>query len=128
MNEKKYKSLVVIWGAIFLILHAISLVYVVGINPNDFTYAEKLITAFVAVIMIALVIIYMALSLKKKPAGPVIGMIIGAAYIVSLTIVNFIIGICFIISCAGMLKMLNLGKEGKTKVSKEESKEQKENS
>ena len=87
---------------------------------------ERLITAFVAVIMLALVIIYMVLSLKKKPAGPVIGMIIGAAYIVSLTIIDFIIGICFIISCAGMLKMLNLGKEQKTKAVKE-SKEQKEN-
>ena len=126
MNENKYKSLVVIWGAIFLILHAISLVYVVGINPNGYTYMERLITAFVAVIMLALVIIYMVLSLKKKPAGPVIGMIIGAAYIVSLTIIDFIIGICFIISCAGMLKMLNLGKEQKTKAVKE-SKEQKEN-
>lgn len=124
MNEKKYKSLVVIWGAIFLILHAISLVYVIGINPYGYTHMEKLITSFIAVIMLALVIIYMSLALKKKPAGPVIGMIIGAVYIVSLNIIDFVIGVCFIISCAGMLKMLNLGKDNNDK----EAEEQKENS
>ena len=34
MNEKKYKSVVVIWGVILLTLQALALIDVVGLRPN----------------------------------------------------------------------------------------------
>ena len=111
MDEKKYKSIVVIWGVIFLVLHTLSLVNVVGLRPFAYTYLYKLVTSFVAVIMIALIIIYLVLSLKKKKAGPIIGIIVGAVYILSFSIINVVIGVCFIVSCAGMLK--DISKENK---------------
>ena len=111
MDEKKYKSIVVIWGVIFLVLHTLSIINVVGLRPFAYTYLYKLVTSFVAVIMIALIIIYLVLSLKKKKAGPIIGIIVGAVYILSFSIINVVIGVCFIVSCAGMLK--DISKENK---------------
>ena len=122
MNEKKYKSVVVIWGVIFLILHALALINVVGLRPFAYTYLYTLMTAFVAVVMLALVIIYLVLSLKKKKAGPIIGIIVGAVYILSFSIINIVIGVCFIVSCAGMLK--DISKENKTVEQPKEEKQE----
>lgn len=128
MDEKKYKSVIVIWGVIFLVLHTLSLINVIGLRPFYYTYFTKLITSFVALIVLALVIIFIGLSLKKKKAGPIIGIILGAVYILNfnlenifISVVNLVAGICFIISCAGLLKFIS-----KTnKVEKEENKEEK---
>ena len=128
MDEKKYKSVIVIWGVIFLVLHTLSLINVIGLRPFYYTYFTKLITSFVALIVLALVIIFIGLSLKKKKAGPIIGIILGAIYILNfdflhifISVVNLVAGICFIISCAGLLKFIS-----KTnKVEKEENKEEK---
>ena len=130
MNEKKYKSVVVIWGVIFLVLHTLSLINVIGLRPFYYTYLTKLVTSFVALIMLALVIIFMGLSLKNKKAGPIIGIVIGVIYILNfnlshifISVVNLIAGICFIISCAGMLKYIS--KTNKiTKQPKEEKQEE----
>lgn len=115
MNEKRYKSIVVLWGIIFLCLQALAIINVVGLKPNDYTKTYKLIVSLVASIMIALVIIFINLSLKKKKAGPVIGIIVGAIYTLSFTIINTIVGICFIISCADLLKGISIYREKKTK-------------
>ena len=130
MDEKKYKSVIVIWGVIFLVLHTLSLINVIGLRPFYYTYFTKLITSFVALIVLALVIIFIGLSLKTKKAGPIIGIILGAVYILNfnlenifISVVNLVAGICFIISCAGLLKFIS-----KTnKVEKEENKEEKQN-
>lgn len=130
MNEKRYKSVVVIWGVIFLVLHTLSLINVIGLRPFYYTYLTKLVTSFVALIMLALVIIFMGLSLKNKKAGPIIGIVIGVIYILNfnlshifISVVNLIAGICFIISCAGMLKYIS--KTNKiTKQPKEEKQEE----
>lgn len=106
MNEKKYKSVVAIWGAILLILQALALINVVGLNPSEYEQLTKLITALVAVVMIGLVIAFLVLTLKKKKAGPIIGIVIGALYIAGLSIINIIVGVCFIISCVGMMKQI----------------------
>lgn len=114
MNEKKYKSVVVIWGVIFLVLHTLSLINVVGLRPFYYTYLTKLVTSLIALIVLALVIIFMGLSLKEKKAGPIIGIVLGAIYILNfnithifVSVVNLVAGVCFIISCAGMLKYIN---------------------
>ena len=117
MNEKRYKSVIVLWGVIFLVLHTLSLINVVGLRPFAYTY--------VALIVLALVIIFMGFSLKKKKAGPIIGIILGAIYILNfnltnifISIVNLVAGVCFIISCAGMLRFI--AKENKKQPEKEE--------
>ena len=125
MNEKRYKSVVVLWGVIFLVLHTLSLINVVGLRPFAYTYLYKLITSLVALIVLALVIIFMGFSLKKKKAGPIIGIILGAIYILNfnltnifISIVNLVAGVCFIISCVGMLRFI--AKENKKQPKKEE--------
>lgn len=118
MNEKKYKSVVVIWGVIFLILQTLALINVVGLRPLFYSYLTKLITSFIATIVLALIIIFMVLSLRKKKAGPIIGIIIGAVYVTSLNILNLIVGICFIISCVGLLKELQKEKKVEQNVEK----------
>ncbi len=127
MNEKKYKSVVVIWGVIFLVLHTLSLINVIGLRPFYYTYLTKLITSFVALIVLALVIIFMGLSLKKKKAGPIIGIILGAIYILNfnlthifMSVVNLVAGVCFIISCVGMLKFISKANKSEKTESKEE--------
>ena len=127
MNEKKYKSVVVIWGVIFLVIHTLSLINVIGLRPFYYTYLTKLITSFVVLIVLALVIIFMGLSLKKKKAGPIIGIILGAIYILNfnlthifMSVVNLVAGVCFIISCVGMLKFISKANKSEKTESKEE--------
>lgn len=111
MDEKRYKSVVALWSIIFLCLQAITMINVVGINPGDYTALTKSIDSLAAVIIIALTIIFMALSLKFKKSGPIIGMVIGAVYIVaSFNIGYMVVGILFIFSCADLLQELNKGK------------------
>ncbi len=132
MNEKKYKSVIVIWGVIFLVLHTLSLINVIGLFPYLYTYLTKLLTSLVALIVLALVIIFMGLSLKEKKAGPIIGIILGAIYILNfnlthifMSVVNLIAGVCFIISCVGMLKFIS--KTNKSKRVEDIEKKQTEN-
>lgn len=106
MNEKKYKSVIVIWGAMLLMLQALALIDIVGLRPSLYSYLSRLQTSFIAVGMIGLIIAYMILSLHKKKAGPFIGILIGILYIMTANIVNIIAGICFIIYCVWMMKEL----------------------
>ena len=125
MNEKKYKAVVAIWGVIFLTLQALSMINVVGLNPILYSDFYKLVTAFFVLIMMALTISYLLLSLKKKKAGPIIGIVIGALYILVLNIINILVGVCFIVSCVSMLKDIEKYEAGI--VGKQKSEEQKEN-
>ena len=92
MNEKWYKSVVVLLGTIMLIIQAITMIYIVGINPNGFTHVQKIIQSFIAIAMIGLLIIFMVMSLKKKKMGPILGMVVGLEYTFSYTIINLIVG------------------------------------
>ena len=121
MEEKKYKSVVAICGAIILILQTITLIYMIGINPTGYTQLAKLIAGLIAVVMIGLIIPYMILSLDKKKAGPIIGMIAGVVNVLNFNVINFIAGVIFIIYCASILVSIN--KDGKDK--KQEVKENK---
>lgn len=116
MNEKRYKSLVVIWGAILLMLQALALIDVVGLRPDFYNQLTRLETSFVAIGMTLLIIIYIYLALKNKKSGQAIGMAIGVLYIFTFNIVNMITGICFIIYCSNM--MAELGKIDTPKTSK----------
>ena len=114
MDKKRYKSVVALWGIIFICLQAITIVNVFGINPGEYTNLVKTIDSVVAVIIIALTVIFMVLSLKFKKIGPIIGMVIGAVYIVaSFNIGYMVIGIVFIFSCADLLQELNKEKDAK---------------
>lgn len=123
MKEKRYKAIIALWGIIMLALQALSLINVIGLNPNAYTEMEKLVTSAIAVIMIGLVVAYMILALNNKKAGHVVGMIAGAVYILNFSVLSIIVGALFIIYCILMLKEVNEVKsENKEKANKEENK------
>lgn len=104
MNESKYKAYVLIWGILLIILQSFTLFSVLS---NTSIYSSiNTISLFVAVLMLVLLILFLVLSLKKIKAGPIIGIIVGAIYITNLSLINIVVGVCFIISCADMLKEL----------------------
>lgn len=117
MDEKRYKSIVALWGIIFLCIPAIKMVNMAGINPNAYSFVAKWATSLTSLIIILLTVIFMVLSLKYKKAGPIIGMIIGGVCIVaSFDPAYMIVGIVFIFSCGDLWNELNKGQaEGKIK-------------
>lgn len=121
MNEKWYKSVVVLLGTIMLIIQAITMIYIVGINPNGFTHVQKIIQSFIAIAMIGLLIIFMVMSLKKKKMGPILGMVVGLEYTFSYTIINLIVGVAFFVCCLSLL--VALCNEEAAKDKKEEKEE-----
>ena len=123
MKEKRYKAIIALWGIIMLALQALSLINVIGLNPNAYTELVKLVTPAIAVIMIGLVLAYMILALNNKKAGHVVGMVAGAVYILNFSVLSIIVGALFIIYCILMLKEVNEVKsENKEKANKEENK------
>lgn len=123
MKEKRYKAIIALWGIIMLTLQALSLINVIGLNPNAYTEMEKLVTSAIAVIMIGLVVAYMILALNNKKAGHIVGMVAGAVYILNFSVLSIIVGALFIIYCILMLKEVNEVKsENKEKANKEENK------
>ena len=122
MNEKKYKSVVVIWGAILLILQALALIDIVGLRPSLYSQLSKLEISFIAVGLVMLILAFMILSLNKKKAGAIIGLLTGLLYMLTFNVVNMIAGICFIAYCAWIL--CEIGKESKKEVKEEEKKEE----
>lgn len=125
MNEKKYKSVVLIWGVILLTLQALALIDVVGLRPNLYNQLSKLETSFIAVGLLILILAYMLLSLNKKKSGAIIGVLTGLLYMLTFNVANMIAGIFFIAYCAWIL--CEMGKESKEAVDKkkEEITEQK---
>ena len=119
MNEKWYKSVVVLLGTIMIIIQAITMIFMVGVNPDAYTYMQKLVQSFIAVSMAGLSIIFMMLSLKKRTAGPILGMIVGLEYTFNYTIVNVLVGFALFAFCLGLLVKLSQEPEVKTKEAKE---------
>ena len=56
MNEKKYKSIIVIWGAILLILQALAIIDVIGLRPSLYSQLSKLEISFIAVGLVMLIL------------------------------------------------------------------------
>lgn len=120
MNEKLYKTIVALWGIILLILQAISLITVVGINPGGYSTITRLFVALIATLMTALTIIFMVLSLKNKKSGPIIGILVGIVYTIGsitsfgvnivATVFGIVFGIAFVFYCIGLLRGLPVKK------------------
>lgn len=102
MNEKRYKSAVVLLGTIMLLIQAIA-VFMMG----GYDLINKLAQSIVSIIVIILTVIFMVLSLKQKKSGPIIGMITGLAYSFQYNIVNFLIGIAFFLFSLSLLVELS---------------------
>lgn len=122
MNEKWYKSVVVLLGTIMIIIQAITIIFMVGIYPETYTQMQKLVQSFIAIAMAGLSIIFMLLSLKKKKTGPILGMIMGLEYTFSYTIINLLVGVALFAFCLGLLVELtkeDVRTEKKEKVEKE---------
>lgn len=121
MNEKMYKAIVALWGIILLVLQALTLINVLGINPGAYSTLTKLYLSLIAVLMTALTIIFMVLSLKKKKSGPIIGILVGIVYTIGsmtslginiiATVFGIVFGIAFVFYCIGLLRGLPVKKE-----------------
>lgn len=122
MNEKWYKSVVVLLGTIMIIIQAITIIFMVGINPEAYTYIQKLVQSFISIAMVGLSIIFILLSLKKKKMGPILGMIVGLEYTFNYTIVNLIVGVALFVFCLGLLVELGKVDAKTTDVKKAEKK------
>ena len=124
MKEKRFKAIVVLWGMILLILQALALFNVTGLNPEWYTQLQRFVVSGIAMLTVGLVVAYMILSLDKKKLGLIIGMIAGAVYILNFSIVSIIVGALFIIYCVLMIKELNKDSEIKETKTKSKSKKQ----
>ncbi len=105
MEDKKYKIVVSIWGALLIIADIINLISCITMKTS-ILYASitNSIAIITSLVMLILVVLYLVLSLKQMKAGPIIGIIRGALYIISFNIFGIVLGIGFIVSCASMLK------------------------
>ena len=107
MEEKKFKGIVAVWTIIVIVLQAIMLIYRLGINPNAYDVTTQFATIALSIFIIGLILAFIILTLGKKKAGPIIGIITGILLILQFTIVNAIMGVCFIGSCIWMIVKLN---------------------
>ncbi|MCF0125297.1 MAG: hypothetical protein HUJ68_05995 [Clostridia bacterium] len=125
MNEKMYKSVTVLLGVIMLLIQAIGLIYIAGINPEAYDFEQKIIHSIAASIESLLLIIFMAVTLKKNKFGPVLGMVIGLVYTYQFTIFSLLVGVTFFAFSLGLLVelMKENEKEEEKKTSKKETEE-----
>lgn len=108
MDDKKYKIVVSIWGVILIIFDVINLISCITMKANSlYASTSKNVAIITSLVMLMLVVLYLVLALMQMKAGPIIGIIRGVLYIISLNIFGIVLGIGFIVSCASMLKDLS---------------------
>lgn len=122
MDEKKFKGIVAVWTVILIILQAIILINMLGINPNSYDMTTKFATIALSILILGLALAFIILTVGKKKIGPIVGIIAGILLILQFSIVNLILGICFIGSCIWMIVTLNKN-EDKTKLQEENEEE-----
>lgn len=101
-NEKingQFKA--TMWFSIILI--AIAIVILIATIFNS-TYSTITIVSYIFQLLL-LIATAIGCGMKKK-FGLICGIIVGILMILSLSLLDIIIGICFIINCAGILKQL----------------------
>ena len=92
---KSTKTFCIVIGVIFAIMFVVSI------------FAQSYLTSFTSLVCIILLYLFYSLTKKKKIAGPIIGIIIGSAYILQFNIVTIIIGVLVIVDCASLIKYIN---------------------
>lgn len=108
MEENKYKSIVLIWGILLIILQFFTLLSNITMETTILQGETVKNTAIiVSVVMLILLILYLVLSLKKLKAGPIIGIVCSIFYLLGLNIFNIILAVGFLVSCVSMIKELN---------------------
>ncbi len=101
MTEEEYekkvkgtKTFCIIIGIIFAISFVINL-----LNQN---YINVLVSA----VFLVLLYLFYSFTKNKKIAGPIIGIVLGILYILQLSILSIIIGICVLLDSVAMLKYI----------------------
>lgn len=104
MDEKKYKQVVIIWSIILLLLQVPGLFFYLGNSDS------KTPIIVIRCVIIILIILFMVLSLQKKKIGPIIGIVLAISStlfaVLNFSILDIVVGICFIISAVGIYKEL----------------------
>ncbi|MDE5831245.1 MAG: hypothetical protein K2H53_06630 [Clostridia bacterium] len=74
----------------------------------------KMVMAIVdGIILVVLLVLAYIFSKKKKLAGPILGIILGALDIIHLSVYGIIVGIYIIVHCASMCKDISASKKNK---------------
>ena len=120
MEEKKFKSMAAIWGGVLIFLQGINLIYISS-SATYLTGTSKTIALMTSFICLTLLILYLVLTLNKKIAGPILGIIRGAMSIFTLNILDIAIGVCFIVSCASFIKYISDSKKNNDNIKVEEN-------
>ena len=105
MDETKYYKELKLWGILLIIVQSISLFAIIFMDMELKGYS-----IFGALLAITLIILFWVLSYKKIIAGPILGIILGALYIISRDIISLLIGIGLIIDCSRFIKYIKSNK------------------
>lgn len=101
IDERKYYKELKLWGILLSILQGITLISTI-VSDN----LLKGYSIFGAITAIVLIILFWIFTYKKHIAGPILGIILGALYIISRDLISLIIGICLIIDCVRFIKYI----------------------
>ena len=101
MTDEEYNKKVKATKTFCIIL---GILFALGLflNLSQHNYANALISSGV----IVLLYFFYSLTKKKNIAGPIIGIILGALYILSFKIISIIIGILVLVDSIAMLKYI----------------------
>ena len=98
MDEKKYNSNLNFWTIVLGILQ--------GITTVASLLTVNIITIASAILAVVLVVLFVTFTKKKEIAGPILGIVLSAMYILSRDIISLVVGILLLIDCIKFLKYI----------------------
>lgn len=101
MDEIKFYKELKIWGILLSILQGIT--FFSAILSDSLVKSYSILGAIIAIILI---ILFWTFTYKKSIAGPILGIILGALYVISRDLISLILGIGLIIDCSRFIKYI----------------------
>lgn len=83
----------------------VCVIFIIGLVA--FIITGNIIRAILSLIFITLLSLFYFLTKKKLIAGPIIGIILGALYILQFNLIGIVLGIIIIIDCSAMIKYIS---------------------
>lgn len=95
------------WTKIFCVVIGILMGLSLLVNISSGYYMN----AILSIVMLIWLYLFYAFTKKKNIAGPILGIILAALYILQFSIVGIILGICILVDCIAMLKYIKENKQ-----------------
>ena len=102
MSEEDFQRKIK-WTGIFCII--VGILFVIGFILS--ILGGNIINIISSLVYITLLVLFYTLSKSKKIAGPILGIILGALYILQFTNVGIVIGVLLIVDCTAMIKYIS---------------------